>query len=86
MIIGDKYGVAPLPPRIDADEFEIMQKMAEEERLPNFYLMEEWYLKDENAIPLVYVLQVMLTKSVYNEYPKGQERVIKITSVIYPTK
>ena len=58
MIIGDKYGPAPLPAHIDADEFEIMKKMAEEERLPRYFLLDAWYVRDDNAIPPVYVLQV----------------------------
>ena len=62
-MLGDKYGVAPLPSRIEANEFEGMKKMAEEERLPKHYLLEEWYQKDENAIPPVYVLQVCLQTS-----------------------
>ena len=66
MMVGDKYGVAPLPAQIAADEFEIMKTMAEEERLPKHYLMEEWYQRDDNATPPVYVLQVRNCSEMYN--------------------
>ncbi len=54
ILLGDRYGWRPLPLEIPADEYDaILDFVPESEK----NLLGQWYLKDENSIPLVYLLQ-----------------------------
>jgi len=54
VLLGERYGWLPLPPRIPPDEFEeIERRVAAEERA----LLGEWYRRDDNAVPPEYLLQ-----------------------------
>ncbi len=54
VLLGNRYGWCPLPYDIPADEFEqIIPPVLAEERS----LVEEWYHRDDNAVPPVYCLQ-----------------------------
>ena len=58
-IIGHRYGMhRPLVPEIAVKEFEILLADAKSLNLPDVPVVEKWYMKDENALPPVYVLQV----------------------------
>ena len=66
VLLGDRYGWRPLPPQIDADEFEqILHVVSDDERRLLAYCEEQpddddrvgWYRKDENAVPPQYVLK-----------------------------
>ncbi len=59
-LLGDKYGSATAPFIIAKEDFETLKTVAEEARFGKAYLLEEWYEKDENSIPPIYVLQVNL--------------------------
>ena len=54
VLLGDRYGWLPVPEEIPALEFEEIQK-----RVPDSgrKLLDEWYRRDENAVPPVYLLQ-----------------------------
>lgn len=55
VLLGDRYGWRPLAPEIPAGEFELIERAvagAEEKAL-----LRKWYLRDDNAVPPVYVLQ-----------------------------
>ena len=54
VLLGDRYGWRPLPYEIPAKEFEaILFKTSREDQL----ILNQWYLRDNNAIPPTYVLQ-----------------------------
>ena len=53
VLLGNRYGWRPLPPQIDAREFEALLAVLtkdEQDRLA------EWYRRDDNAVPPEYVL------------------------------
>lgn len=53
-ILGDKYGWRPLPPSVDADEFEsLLERIDEADR----ELITSWYFRDDNSVPPSYLLQ-----------------------------
>ncbi len=54
ILLGDRYGWRPLPPKIPAVEYEAaLEGLNEAERAR----LEEWYLRDDNAIPAEYYLK-----------------------------
>ena len=59
-MLGDRYGYRPPPPEIAADEYEML--LAEAERLHHdqIDIVKTWYRKDDNTVPPMYVLQVIL--------------------------
>ena len=52
-LLGDRYGWVPLPEQIPADEFDRLAAVMSTERA----IVEEWYLRDDNASPAEYVLR-----------------------------
>jgi len=53
VLLGDRYGWRPLPPQIDADEFDALKERlsaSEQQRIL------KWYRLDENAVPPEYCL------------------------------
>jgi hypothetical protein len=52
-LLGDRYGWVPLPEQVPADEYERLVAVMGPERA----LVEEWYLRDDNAAPPHYVLR-----------------------------
>lgn len=54
ILLGERYGWRPLPPQIEASEFEMLL-----EHVPTNQrrLLLEWYKRDENAVPPEYCLQ-----------------------------
>ena len=59
--MGNKYGYRPYPNVIEASEYDVILESAlEAER--DVSLLEEWFVKDENAVPPVYLLQPITSK------------------------
>ena len=61
VLLGDRYGWRPLPEEISVDEFQRIQQaasqMATNSSKSAVAVLNEWYRKDDNADPPVYVLQ-----------------------------
>ena len=66
-ILGDKYGWRPLPPSVDAAEFEsLLERIDEADR----ELVTSWYLRDGNSVPPCYLLQPISTQFPINSTDK----------------
>lgn len=63
ILLGDRYGWRPLPPQIEAGEFEaILAKVSPEDKEHLLYDEQSgyssgWYRKDDNAVPAEYCLR-----------------------------
>ena len=57
-LLGDRYGYRPLPASLPREEFVLLRRLAREQCLPGTVTMDTWYLRDDNADPPVYLLQV----------------------------
>ncbi len=54
VLLGNRYGWQPLPYEIDAQEFErILLVTSDEDKIQ----LDQWYHRDDNAIPAKYILQ-----------------------------
>jgi len=54
ILLGDRYGWIPLPPQVEASEYEeIRSRVADDDKT----LLAEWYRLDTNAVPPEYVLR-----------------------------
>ena len=53
--LGNRYGSRPYPSEIQADEYELLYGVAADLSL-DVKLLDGWYKKDRNAVPLVYKL------------------------------
>ncbi|KAL8575770.1 hypothetical protein ACOMHN_004957 [Nucella lapillus] len=76
-IMGHRYGMhRPLVVEIPVAEFEVLMGEAKVLQLPDIPLVERWYLRDNNALPPVFVLQPIRTY--YRHYgdmtPSKQEQ------------
>ena len=56
ILMGQKYGYRPFPPKIDALEFEVIRKELEAMKVDG-KLLDLWFKKNTNVVPAVYVLQ-----------------------------
>lgn len=66
VLLGNRYGWRPLPPQVDATEFEsLLASLTEDERKK----LNTWYRRDDNAVPPEYVL---LPRNV--EYPDNSTK------------
>jgi len=54
ILLGERYGWRPLPPQIEASEFETLLKYVPAYQWP---LLLEWYKRDDNAVSPEYCLQ-----------------------------
>ena len=64
-IVGDKYGYRPIPSTISEDVFKALSGAHEHLSTSDdvsWSLVEDWYKKDDNAIPAVFVLQPISSK------------------------
>ncbi|MFX1296789.1 MAG: DUF4062 domain-containing protein [Promethearchaeota archaeon] len=60
ILLGDRYGSRPPPSKIPAYEFEAIIKNIsnnESKKKERYNLLNQWYQKDENAVPPVYCLK-----------------------------
>jgi len=65
VLLGDRYGWCPPPPQILAEEFDaISGRVSEQERT----LLEEWYQRDDNAVPVEFHLQPRKKGGLYEDY------------------
>ena len=55
LILGDRYGTSPLPPIIDAETFGTLRSRLTDDAAR--HVVDRWYLKDDNSVPPVFVLQ-----------------------------
>lgn len=55
--MGQKYGYRPIPSILLASMMEVLKGIMEELQLEDRQLIDQWYKKDENEVPSVYVLQ-----------------------------
>ena len=63
--MGDKYGYRPIPSSMTEDVFRALASQSGHVTTPDdaaWTLVEDWYRKDENAMPAVYVLQPISSK------------------------
>ncbi|XP_035677087.1 LOW QUALITY PROTEIN: NACHT domain- and WD repeat-containing protein 1-like [Branchiostoma floridae] len=62
--LGNRYGYRPIPAKIEAEELDILIKKAGELDMDTT-VIKEWYLKDDNAVPAVCLLQPITSKFKY---------------------
>ncbi|MDE3088288.1 MAG: DUF4062 domain-containing protein, partial [Chloroflexota bacterium] len=76
VLLGNRYGWRPLPAEIPADEFErIIPQVSKEDRS----LLEQWYRRDDNAVPAVYCLQPRSGEYVeYDSWEKVEDKLRQI--------
>ncbi|XP_043919383.1 NACHT and WD repeat domain-containing protein 2 [Protopterus annectens] len=55
-MIGEKYGTIRIPGEVESSEFEMILDAAVEAKLDT-RILEEWYCRDENAVPPAYYLK-----------------------------
>lgn len=86
VLLGDRYGWRPLPPEIEAEEFEeILGVLSENQRrllcfeeIPEALLYQDrrertgWYRRDDNAVPAVYCLRPRVVN--YPEDPTEEQQ------------
>ena len=58
-ILGDKYGSRPLPPSVEAVEFEKLLQQLDQAGCDE---VTSWYLRDDNSLPPCYVLKPISTE------------------------
>ena len=58
--LSQKYGYRPFPPKIKADEFEKILAAVDNDEDKS--LLTDWFLKDENCVPALYLLQPIREK------------------------
>lgn len=56
VFLGQKYGYRPIPAEILASEFELLRDCAKQNS-DDLKLLDDWYKRDDNFVPAVYVLQ-----------------------------
>ena len=57
ILLANRYGWRPLPEEIEAEEFKFIEAKAAELKLPNAFLLRQWYWLDGNAVPAVHYLR-----------------------------
>lgn len=55
-LVGEKYGSIRVPGEVESAEFEMILDAAVEAGLDT-HILEEWYCRDENAVPPAYYLK-----------------------------
>lgn len=56
--LGNRYGYQTFPNKIESQEFETLVESARELELRDADLLTVWFLRDDNNVPAVYILQV----------------------------
>jgi hypothetical protein len=57
-MLGNNYGREFLPKTLSMEKYDAFQSVHHHTETKSLDLIDEWYKKDYNAIPHVYVLQV----------------------------
>ena len=57
-LLSHRYGHRSIRPEIDSDEFNVILNEVKTMGIDECHKLTTWYLKDENNIPPVYILQV----------------------------
>ena len=71
VLLGQRYGWCPLPPRIPSSEYE--QIGSQIDHAPERMELERWYRRDDNAVPPEYYLQPV-PKEEAGEWPNVERR------------
>ena len=72
-LIGDKLGPRPYPCRIRSDEFQILYEQGRQEG-KDVLLVDEWFVRDDNVLPAVYVLQPVTSRfPFFNDESEGNK-------------
>ena len=78
ILLGQRYGWCPLPPQIDAVEFETLLNALP----PNVQQhLHQWYIRDNNAVPADYCLQPR--SGVYEEIKNWTVEVQKMRALLH---
>lgn len=79
ILLGDRYGWCPPPPQIPASEFEeVLTRVPEEDRK----LLEEWYQRDENAVPVDYCLKPRERGGRYENYADWEPVEVRLQAIL----
>ena len=62
MLLGDRYGWQGFPPNIPCEEFDILLQESQWQGLET-HILTDWFLRDDNAVPPEYILQVRMRVS-----------------------
>ncbi len=81
-LLGDRYGYRPIPAEVSVEELETLMDEAKAIDHPKQDLLKTWYIKDENAQPPLYTLQVGDFITVYTHICKRNLCVLP-TSVLF---
>ena len=77
ILLGNRYGWRPLPYEISTGEFEqILQVISTEEKIQ----LEQWYRRDDNALPVKYVLLPRSGK--YEEFTTWEKVEINLRQIL----
>ncbi|XP_070534262.1 NACHT and WD repeat domain-containing protein 2-like [Ptychodera flava] len=68
-----KYGYRPFPPKIPAAEFEVMRQVLVRNNA-SVRLLDEWFQRDDNCVPPVYILQPISSRLVHFKDNDNPER------------
>ena len=71
VLLGDRYGWQPLPEEISTAEFEVMKQAAADNKV-HLKILEDWYRRDGNARPPVYLLRSRRDSSDKRDYTKDK--------------
>ena len=80
ILIGDRYGWRPLPKSIAAEEFDFIRqhlRRSSKERC-TLKLLEQWYRRDDNAVPPVYSLLSRVGRKDYFGWLKVERRLSQV--------
>ena len=73
-ILGDRYGTRPLPPSIDAHEFERILECIDKYDEELIESIKFWYRRDDNSVPACYRLQPISSKFHINSADKDESK------------
>ena len=74
--LAQKYGYRPFPPKIFAAEFEKMSRAITND--DDRELIAKWFIKDENSVPVYYLLQPIRTQLIHYADNSDQDKKKKV--------
>jgi WD40 repeat protein len=75
VLLGDRFGWRPLPSEIPGDEFDRIRGIVD---VTDSSLLDEWYRRDDNAVPPVYCLRPLTDRSVEWQHWAEVERRLRL--------